>query len=329
MTEHTLDPQTLAAADFYDTHYAGAEPIFLTPGVRLFLGSAESPRHCRFCGKHEPEVTFKDEAHAMPAAFGNTGLFSNYECDACNHLFGEGIENHLGNWSKPMRTLSRIKGRNGVPTIKKPGPDKGWRVEYVDTGFQLKEYEDEPFFELDEQAKQLRFQLHRDTYIPVAALKGLVKIGLTLIPDVETQHFRETYDWIRDTDHSRNFVAEFPVFRTFIPGPMRNDLIVLMLMRRRATVDTVPYAFFTFAYGNEVLQVFLPSISQDQCINGKPLSLPPFPNPGTPDPVRHGRPRTKVEDLTGRQPVKGEKVPAVFGFDTITNTTPGQTGDEA
>jgi len=329
MTAPVFDPQAIADAYFYNKHYAYAEPIFLTPGNKLFLGSAERPRHCRFCGKDEPEVTFKDEAHALPAAFGNTGLFSYYECDVCNHLFGEGIENHLGNWSKPMRTLSRIKGRNGVPTIKKPGRDNGWRVEYADTGFQLEEYEDEPFFELDEQAKQLRFELHRDTYIPVAALKGLVKIGLTLIPDVETQHFRETYDWIRDTDHLRNFVAEFPVFRTFVPGPMRNDLIVLMLMRRRAAIDTVPYAFFTFAYGNEVLQVFLPSISQDQCINGKPLSLPPFPNPGPPDPVRHGRSYTKVEDLTGRQPMKGEKVPAVFGFDTVTNTMPGQDGDES
>lgn len=246
--------------------------------------------------------------------------------DACNHLFGEGIENQLGNWTKPMRTLSRIRGRNGVPTIKKPGPDKGWRVEYSGTGFKLKEYEDAPFFEIDEQAKQLRFERRRDTYIPVAALKGLVRIGLTLIPDVETPHFRETYEWIRDPDHSRSFVAEFPVIRTFVPGPMRSDLIVLTLMRRRAGVDTVPYAFYTFAYGNEVLQVFLPSMSQDRCIDGKPITLPPFPNPGTSDPAVYGRPSVKVEHLTGRQPVKGERVPVAFGFDSVVNTTPGQAG---
>ena len=180
---------------------------------------------------------------------------------------------------------------------------------------------------MDEEAKQLRFEPHRDTYIPVAALKGLVKIGLTLIPDVETQHFRETYDWIRDADHSRNFVAEFPVFRTFIPGPMRNDLIVLILMRRRVGIDTVPYAFFTFAYGNHVLQVFLPSISQNKCINGKPLSLPAFPTPGAPDPARYGHPTVRVEHLTDRQPVKGEKMPAVFGFDHIVETKSENTPD--
>ena len=323
-----LPAATVAAASFYDEHYVElGKPIFLEPGKKRMLGSADHPRHCRFCEKDEPEVTFKDKAHAVPVAFGNTGLFSYHECDACNHLFGEGIENHLGHWTKPMRTLSRIKGRNGVPTIKKPGPGEGWRLEYADTGFQLKEYQSDPFFEVDEEAKQLRFELHRDTYTPVAALKGLVKIGLTLIPDVETQHFRETYDWIRDTDHSRNFVAEFPVFRTFVPGPMRNDLIVLILMRRRVGIDTVPYAFFTFAYGNHVLQVFLPSISQDKCINGKPLSFPAFPTPGAPDPARYGHPTIRVEHLTGRQPVKGEKMPAVFRFDHIVETESENTPD--
>ena len=325
MTE--LPPGVEEAAAFYDAHYAGAEPVFLQPGDKLVLGDPAHPRHCRFCRLNEPEVTFRDEAHALPASFGNTGLFSRYECDACNHLFGEGIENHLGNWTKPMRTLSRIRGRSGVPTIKKPGPDKGWRVEYDGSGFKLSEYEDDPYFEVDESAKQLRFQLHRDTYIPVAALKGLVKIGLTLIPDVEVLNFRETYDWIRDPDHTRNFVAEFPIFRTFIPGPMRNDLIVLMLMRRRAGVDNVPYAFYTLAYGNEVLQVFLPSIEKDRSIRGKALSFPAFPNPGSPDPVRYGDPRLRVEHLTGRHAVKGEKVPAVIGFDDIRSTDPETVAD--
>ena len=312
-----LDPTVLQAAVFYDQHYAGADPIFLEPGSKLMLGDPAHPRYCRFCRRQEPEVTFKDEAHALPAAFGNTGLFSRYECDACNHLFGEGIENHLGNWTKPIRTLSRIKGRSGVPTIKKPGPDKGWRVEYDGSGFQLSEYEDDPFCEIDEIAKQLRFRLYRDTYIPVAALKGLVKIGLTLIPDVEVPNFRETFDWIRDKDHSRNFVAEFPVFRSFVPGPMRNNLIVLMLMRRRASVNDVPYAFYTMAYGNEVLQVFLPSIEKDRCINGRQLSIPAFPNPGSSDPERYGRPSLTVQHLTSREPVRREEVPAIFGFDEI------------
>ena len=192
----------------------------------------------------------------------------------------------------------------------------------------MKDYEDEPFFRVDEEARQVRFELHRDTYVPVAALKGLVKIGLTLISDEETRHFRETFDWIRDTDHARSFVAELPVFRTFIPGPMPNDLIILTFMLHRAGIDTVPYAFFTLEYGHHVLQVFLPSVSRDRCVNGKPLSIPAFPIPGPRDPVRYGRPTVRVENLTGRQPVKGEKVPIVFGFDHMETTGPGGASQE-
>ncbi len=113
MTAPPFDQQTIAAVDFYDKHYAGAPPIFLEPGRKLFLGSAERPRHCRFCRKDEPEVTFKDEAHALPAAFGNTGLFSNYECDACNHLFGEGLRTTSAIGPSRCAPCHAIKGRNG------------------------------------------------------------------------------------------------------------------------------------------------------------------------------------------------------------------------
>ena len=179
-----FDAATQEAMDFYAAHYCLSEPIKLVAGEkRKFLGTKKTPRACRFCSRVEPEVTFRHDAHALPVSFGNSVLFSNYECDACNHLFGEGIENQLANWTKPMRTISRIKGRRGVPTFKKGGDDEGWRLECSDNGFQVREYEDDPFFVIDREKNQVRFDLQRDTYTPVAVLKGLVKIGLTLLPD--------------------------------------------------------------------------------------------------------------------------------------------------
>jgi len=306
----------IKAALFYEKNYELVNSFFIEPNKKITLGSNEYPRICRFCRKGQPEVSFKDDAHALPAAFGNTGLFSYYECDTCNHLFGEGIENHLGNWSKPMRTLSRIKGRSGVPTVKKPGSKNGWRIEYLDSKFQMKEYEDEPFFYVNEKERKIQFELFRDTYIPTAVLKGLVKIGITILPEFEVQYFNEACDWIRDTNHSRPFVSGFPMFSTFIPGPMRNDLIVLMLMRRRTTVANVPYAFLIFSYGNEVMQVFLPSICQDKCIHGKKFTMPIFPSPKHTNSKKYGKPITKINNLTSYDPIKSEKVLVGFGFDT-------------
>jgi hypothetical protein len=50
--------------------------------------------------------------------------------------------------------------------------------------------------------------------------------------------------------------------------------------------------------------------------------LPALPTPGAPNPARHGQPRLTIEHLRGRQPVKGEKVPAAFGFDSVAESKP-------
>jgi hypothetical protein len=304
------------AAEFYGKNYDSIGRWILKPGTKIVLGDSQNDV-CRFCGRRSPEVTFKLEAHAIPEALGNKSLSSTYECDDCNQAFGRGIENDLGNWSKPIRTFARIRGKSGVPTLKKSS-NGGWRIEFAATsGFSIKTYEDDPIFEIDEAAKRVTFRLRRDTYVPVAVLKAFVKIGLTLMPEAEMVHFRETLAWIRETNHQLGFVTEFPVLYTFQPGPMPSDLIVAFLLRRKPTASDVPYAFLVLAYGNEVFQVLLPSPEQDASIDGKPITLYPFPSPGHPDRRRYGTPRTGKLDLTGRDPVKGEFSTLRLGFDEI------------
>lgn len=319
MTE--LSPEIAAAADIYDRHYAGMEPLFLRPGEKIELGDARD-RVCRFCGQCEPETTFRLKAHAIPEALGNKSIFTNYECDQCNQAFGKGIENDLGNWSKPSRTFARISGKNGVPTLKKSGPGPAWRIEYGQTGFVIEHYERDPVFVVDDDKKQIRFELTRDPYTPVAVLKAFVKIGLTLLPAEELTNFTEALAWIREPDHTKGLVKQFPALWTFQPGPMRSDLIVAMLMRRRAGVTNMPYAFLVLAYGNDVFQVFLPSPKQDAGIAGQTVSFPAFPVPGGLDPSRYGKPRTMLVDLTGRTLVRGELLPIAIGFDQATFAPP-------
>src|SRR5271155_817686 len=106
-------------ATFYATHYDLLGSWLLRPGDKVIVGDKRKPRTCRFCGKGAPEVKFRKVAHAIPEALGNKSIQSAYECDTCNEFFGKGIENHLGNWSKPMRTFARIRGNSSVPTLKK------------------------------------------------------------------------------------------------------------------------------------------------------------------------------------------------------------------
>lgn len=299
---------------FYETHYDMLGSWLLQPGDKIVLGDKKN-RICRFCGKRPPDVKFKKVAHAIPEALGNKSIESAYECDTCNEKFGQGIENDLGNWSKPMRTFARIRGKSGVPTLKKGGDLPGWRIEYGDTGFKISSYEDDPVHAIDEANKKITFKLKRDAYTPIAVLKAFMKIGLTLLPDIEMVNFPHLLSWVQETDHSRAFADQCPVIYTFQPGPMPNDLIAAFILRRKLHVTGYPYAYLVLGYGNEVFQVQLPSEKHDKAMIGQPVSIYPFPTPGSPDPARFGPPVRARRDFTSREVVRGEEVPITIGFE--------------
>lgn len=302
--------------NFYETNYDIIGQWFVRPGEKVVLGNMQN-RICRFCGKQSPEVTFRKVAHAIPELLGNKSIESAYECDTCNQGFGSGIENDLGNWSKPMRTLIRIRGKNGVPTLKKGGDKPGWRIEYDQSRLNITAYEDDPIYEVDEENKSVTFKLRRDAYTPVAVLKALMKIGITLLPDDEVVNFSGLMAWIQNPDHSRPYLNKCPVIYAFQPGPMPNDFIAALILRRKQTVTGYPYAFFVLGYGNEVFQVPLPSEKHDSQMNGQSISIYPFPVPGHPDALTYGEPRRTVLDLMDCTVRKGEIMTIQMGYDSI------------
>lgn len=316
MTEHDID--LLEAITFYELNYEFImEPLYLRPDSdKIILGSKYN-QICRFCGLSKPEVSFNSKAHTIPESLGNKSIFSNYECDSCNSSFGQCIENDFGNWTKPYRTFFRIRGKKGVPTLKKGGSDKMSKVVYGPTGFHITQYEDNPICVINEEKKQILFKLTHDPFTPVAVLKSFVKMGLTLMPTTELSNFIETLDWVCKQDHTKRFVSEFPIFRTFQPGPMPNDIIVAMLMRRKDAVTDLPYAFMILSFGNFVFQVFLPSQTKDIAINRRQLKFIPFPVPGHLEGLNYSKPVVKVLDLCGRGVVRGEKLQITLGSDQV------------
>lgn len=310
------------ALAFYEKHYDALEAWLLRPGDKVMLGDQQN-RVCRFCRKAKPDVTFWKVAHTIPEALGNKSIESAYECDACNESFGQGIENDLGNWSKPIRTLARIRGKSGVPTIKKGGSAPGWRIEYGSSGFQITAYEDDPFFEINEASKTITFKLRRDPHTPVAVLKAFMKIGLTLMPEEEVGNFRHLMAWVRARDHSITFADQCPVLYAFQPGPMPNDQIAAIILRRKPGVAGYPYAFLVLGFGNEVYQVPLPSQQDDQAMSGQSFQIPTFPVPGSPDPDMYGPTRYGLLDLTGRELVRDSVMTIVVGYERSSHNAPG------
>ncbi len=282
---------------------------------KIYLGSKDD-KYCRFCLQSGDDVTFRKKAHAIPEALGNKALFSFYECDACNELFGQTIETDFGAWSKPMRTICRITGKNGVPSIRLTH-DGVARIDVNDNVLSIKDYEHNPSFELDEASNSAKLSLKRDTYTPIAVVKAFVKFGLTLMPANNMSEFELAREWIRNPDHAADFVSALPLIYTFISGPMPNDIISLKTFIRKDGITDAPYAFYILTYANEIFQVFLPCPLQDTSVHEVNLTFPAYPNNiqmGYAPEYKFG---SKNLDMMKRERVVGEIHTVTIGYDYL------------
>ena len=309
---------------FYDASYDLLCYHVLRPGHPIVLGP-DANRVCRFCRRTEPIVSFKRKAHAIPEALGNKSLFTNWECDTCNHHFGTGIENDLGAYTKPDRTFGRIPGKKKkVPSLKQHGStDYPWRVDVDRASFRISDYEHDPMIDIVRERNQIRLVVTRDAYTPLAVIKAFVRIGLTLIPPNELPHFPDALRWIMDSDHTGPGPRRIPATLTFQPGPMPNDVTVAAVLRRKQVVSNVPYAFVVLAYGNVQYQVCMPSAAKDSQLMGAPLDMPSLKmTTFVLDRAVHGQPHTAPLDLFSTGPVRGERVPVSIHFDSIARVRP-------
>jgi hypothetical protein len=259
----------------YEERYQIVTAWSLRPGDKIFLGDKQN-RRCRFCGKTEPEVSFRNNAHALPECTGNKSLFTYYECDVCNKAFGDGCENDFANWSLPMRTMSRIRGKKGIPTIKQ-GPNGAWRIEGDPAGLRLSVDETEAFYEDDPANKMLKFNLRRAPYRPIMIVQAMVKMALSIMPMEEMPNFQQALSWIRPGNTLTTMVAPTPFFYTFISGPMASDVITVAVLTRRQDDLISPYAFLLLVFGHEMLQMVIPSIEKDKHHYGKTMEFRRFP----------------------------------------------------
>jgi len=302
------------ASTFYEANYRSLVQCFLKGGEIATLGGTRA-HTCRFCGRTSPKVTFRKRAHAFPESTGNKSLLTNYECDTCNSLFGEGIEDHFGKWSAPTRALSQVRGKNGVPTLKKTGG--GWRVELGNTGLEIQHYIDEPIVQIDASRKRVTISIPRQPFIPLAVFKTFVKMAISIMPESELAFFQDTIKWIRNRNHSAPFMSSgLILFDTFVPGPLPFSEISAFLFRRKTEALPVPYMTFMIAYGNDCYQIFVPCPPKDRTLPAS-VSLCHFPTPYDLKPSHYGIPQRAVVELGGREAVKGELAEMTMHFDRV------------
>lgn len=231
-------------------------------------------RVCRFCEKKMPEVKFKKDAHLIPQLMGNRNLVTDFECDNCNALFSK-YENDLANFMGLSRTLSFLKGQDGLPKFKTP--DKNLIVGKDDETQDPKKIKivsvglENDHFKIDQERKELTINSVRHPYTPIKVFKVLLKIGYSLLPPEELSEY-ENVKKLLQTDRSDSKMNGNPFFRllgVFSPGaPFPSPLIFCCKKRYEHKDTNIPTRTFILYFQNYIYQFFMPYCEGDKWMYG-------------------------------------------------------------
>lgn len=251
---------------YFDEHYNLI--IFGFYGVGKKIHIKTDSKKCRFCDNEKDSDKFSNDSHAIPQFLGNKQLILSDECDDCNKFFSETLEDHLDKFTKPYRVFATIKGANKVPKYKSKNKNS-WVESGSDVPIKLFTVRDCGFI-TNETNNSCVLNFDIEPHVPAAVYKALVKIGISLITDLnELPQFATTIQWIKDAEHSRHLIKPLSLMMTFIPGIRPQKNVTACLLRCK-TIGQVPYAILVLGFGNWIYQVYMPShleAQNEQTIN--------------------------------------------------------------
>lgn len=263
---------------------------------------------CRFCGKRYPEVKFKKKAHAISEMLGNKEFVLKNECDICNSFFGKHLEDNLGKYLGLGRTLSQIFGKEGVPSYKTK--DEKCRIDFTEKGLVIQIKEDSDFIE--QHSNYITFHAIRDTYIPIAVYKALVKMALSLINYEQMPLFNDTVNWIKETEqvNSKHNMGNYEyIIEKYVPGNTPMQLRARGFIRKYDII-MAPYYQFILEFSNYSYQIIVPCKIKDTHLLGSTVDFIPIYGSYKSEFATS----TKLVPMSGKEKVKGETIDICLGF---------------
>lgn len=281
---------------------------------KKFHVPAINPGRCRYCGRVKPDAVFSLEAHAFPELIGNKTLISSDECDDCNKFFSHTIEDNLAKFLGIQRTISKTKGKHGVPSYKSPDKQVRWEVN-PDGKSIISSVIGNNSVVIDKDNKKLTITTIRQPHVRRLAYKCFVKMALSVMPESDLKNMKDTIAWVLapiDNIQTNSFIA----LHTFVSGTAAFKHITFALFRRKQSIDTVPQYSFFIAWGSFTYQVFIPFSAGDKCILGKTLTLEYFPNvlDGA---SKYGNVAYTALDLSSNDLVRNDKNIITYSFEEV------------
>ena len=178
-----------------DANYVPLVVFHLKDKDDIKLGDTAIKRTCRFCGRTEPEVTFKKVAHAIPHFIGNRTLKSLYECDDCNGNVFSPMESQFSQFMSIYHTFYHVSKGGKIPTFRNNSKEQSKIV--VDGGtIKIDCVEGEDLVpEIDKKKHTFKIKAKR-SYVPQSVYKIFIKMALSIMPEAEMMHFKTTLEWL-------------------------------------------------------------------------------------------------------------------------------------
>lgn len=162
---------------------------------KRFLGSREN-RSCIFCGSTDGEL-FSDDAHIIPAAFGNRSLFTYSECDKCNQTPGSQFEDDLAKFLSLPRVMTRFPGRKGTPKLRKPGHTSYMKADSQANSIYIHQPDEseDSINVVDNDDGSLTVSVKVPKYRPTNVARALGRMALFILP-TDFEHFESLRTWV-------------------------------------------------------------------------------------------------------------------------------------
>lgn len=228
----------------------------------------KTKRVCRFCGRSQPETSFKKKAHAISESLGNKNLICLEECDECNSRFSKTIEQDIAHIFSLNLTLHGVFGKKGIPTIKGDGfsmkIDTSTRKTLGRTTvvFTFRDMPNSRDPQTVAKSISKKYPLYSE-YIPQNVYKCLCKYVLSLVDSSELQYFKETIAWINEPIKKLKLP---PIWHYSVPNAVEawDQSTSMIIMRRKHSKKDLPYCWAIIIIAGNPYLFIVPFCSQDK-----------------------------------------------------------------
>ena len=246
--------------EYFDKNYAIVFQTLLDMDKQTVLLN-DNNCTCRFCKKTNKEVKFSNKCHAAPEFLGNKKIITKNECDFCNHKYANLLEDDLSKYTLPMRIMTRIYGKNGIPKYKDQ-QDNSLKFEEI---YKISTNSNNQFITTDIDNNKLKLQFNIQPFIPIKVYKALVRIALNCIPKEYFDKFT-LIGWLESDNDLGNLTTFYTTIinETFCIVPPSFNIYLFI---RKNDKLPVPYCQMILQTNNNFLQVIIPFLNEDKYLS--------------------------------------------------------------